>query len=289
MDEGGVATAEETTGEARARDDADPSSGEPRRLASPTDQIEQRLQVTSPRMWLALLGFFVIIVSAIVWGVLGKADDEVRGQGSILPSAGLYEIAAPIDGTITSLDIKVGDHVQAHTSLMKLTTARDETGDIGSNVSGKVVALFVRQGTFVKAGTPLVTIEPDGSDLQGILYVPASAGKRVKPGMPAYLSPSTASASAYGSMVGTVATVSDFPVNRERLELILGQNAPIIDQLLAEGPSLEVTVQLEHADTPSGFKWSTGSGPDFPITSGTPLEGTVVIGQGSPTKVIVGS
>ncbi len=290
MDESATATAEKTPGVGGADSVAgameDDASGRPQ---SPAEQIEERLQVTSPRMWLALLGFLVLIVSSLVWGVFGKAADEVHGQGTILPSAGLYEIAAPIDGTITSISVAVGDHVADHTPLVKLTEARGETGDVGSFVSGKVVALFVRVGTFVKAGTPIATIEPDGSDLQGILYVPVSAGKRIKSGMPVYLSPSTASASAYGSMVGAVSSISSLAVTHDRLDLTLGKNAPLADVLRSGGPVLEVVVKLDRANTPSGFRWSTGNGPDFLITSGTSLEGTVVIGEASPTKVLLGS
>ena len=119
MTEASTATAEKASRSSGAGA-ADYAAGEEatRRPSSPAEQIEDRLQVTSPRMWLALSGFFLILVASLVWGVFGKAADEVHGQGTILPTAGLYEIAAPIDGTITSISVGVGDHVTAYQSFM---------------------------------------------------------------------------------------------------------------------------------------------------------------------------
>jgi hypothetical protein len=47
-------------------------------------------------------------------------------------------------------------------------------------------------------------------------------------------------------------------------------------------------VQLESADTPSGFAWTASNGPAFPITSGTLVDGSVVIDESSPVEQILG-
>lgn len=283
----GVATTLDESEAGAPGADGDLASTRPRAI-SPAEQVEQRLQVTSPRMWLALLAFAAIIVSSIVWGVFGRAADEVHGHGTLLPAAGLYDIAVPLDGIVDEVKVSVGDQVSEGQSLVSLNQPRGETEEVKSAVSGKVVSLLVKRGTFVKAGTPVATIEPQGSELEGLLYVPAAAGKRVKPGMQVFLSPSTASSSQFGSMVGTVVDVSSLTVTPERLDLTLGNDSPLADQLLSGGPTLEVLVRLERADTSSGFVWSASRGPDFSITSGTLIDGSVVIAEGSPTKQILG-
>ena len=44
------------------------------------------------------------------------------------------------------------------------------------------LALLVKRGSFVDAGSPVATIEPSGSDLLAVLYVGASDGKQVRAG-----------------------------------------------------------------------------------------------------------
>ena len=55
------------------------------RAVTPAEQVEQRLQVTSPRMWLALVGFVILIVVGLVWGDPGpggRPGDRDRGDAA---------------------------------------------------------------------------------------------------------------------------------------------------------------------------------------------------------------
>jgi HlyD family secretion protein len=106
--------------------------------------------------------------------------------------------------------------------------------------------------------------------------------------MTAFIAPSTTPSSQYGTMKGTVTEVSSLTVSAEQLGVSLGRNSPLIGALLDRGPALEVVVTLERADTPSGFAWTASNGPNFPITSGTLVDGSVVIDEGSPFQQILG-
>jgi HlyD family secretion protein len=106
--------------------------------------------------------------------------------------------------------------------------------------------------------------------------------------MTAFIAPSTTPSSQYGTLKGKVTEVSGLTVSAEQLAVTLGANSPLIPVLLERGPALEVTVQLERADNPSGFVWSASNGPDFPITSGTLVDASVVIDEGSPVQQILG-
>jgi HlyD family secretion protein len=121
-----------------------------------------------------------------------------------------------------------------------------------------------------------------------VLYVGAADGKQILPGMTAFIAPSTTPSSQYGTMKGTVTEVSSLTVGAEQLGVSLGRNSPLIGALLDRGPALEVVVTLERADTPSGFAWTASNGPNFPITSGTLVDGSVVIDEGSPFQQILG-
>ena len=272
-----------------AVDDEDAVDTAPDRAGTPADRVEQRLQVTSPRMWLTLAGFIVLIVGGVVWGVLGRAADEVAGVGVMLPTDGLYDVASPVTGTVEGVAVQTGDHLHVGDPIVSVAEISGPSKDIRSDFSGTVVSMLVKRGTFVTAGAPVAVIEPEGSDLQVVLYVDAGGGKQIEPGMKVFISPSTTQSSQYGSMIGTVATVSSLTVSAAQLGLTLGQNSALIDPLIARGPALEVQVALQSADTPSGFAWTASDGPDFDITSGTLVDGAVVIAEGSPASQILGN
>jgi HlyD family secretion protein len=106
--------------------------------------------------------------------------------------------------------------------------------------------------------------------------------------MTAFIAPSTTPSSQYGTMKGTVTEISGLTVSAAQLSVTLGINSPLIATLLGRGPALEVDVELEKADTPSGFAWTASNGPDFPITSGTLVDGSVVLRENTPVQQILG-
>ena len=258
------------------------------RAVAPAEQIEQRLQVTSPRMWLALVGFVVLIVVGLVWGILGRAADQVTGIGVMLPSQGLYDLSSPTPGVVRGISARNGDELTAGETVLYLALADGSVKEVTSAIDGTILALLVKLGSYVDAGSPVATIEPAGSDLLVAMFVGAGDGKQVRPGMTAFIAPSTTPSSQYGTLRGKVTEVSGLTVSAEQLAVTLGANSPLIPVLLERGPALEVTVQLERADNPSGFVWSASNGPDFPITSGTLVDGSVVIDEGSPVQQILG-
>lgn len=260
-----------------------------RRAVTPAEHVEQRLQVTTPRMWLALVGFVILIVAGLVWGILGRAADQVEGVGVMLPSDGLYELSSPAAGIVRGITAQNGDTVTTGEQVLSLEQADGQVREVRSAIDGSIVALLVKLGSYLDAGTVIASIEPAGSDLQVVVFVGAAAGKQITTGMTAYIAPSTAPAAQYGMMKGTVTEVSSLTVSADQLEVTLGTHSPLIDVLLARGPALEVVVQLERAATPSGFAWTASNGPNFPITSGTPVDASVVIDQSSPLQQILGS
>ena len=81
------------------------------RLASP-EQLDKLLQVTRPRSWIALVALGCLVGSAVVWGFEGSIPSRVSGQGILLKSGGVMEIAAGAGGRITDIAVNVGDVVR---------------------------------------------------------------------------------------------------------------------------------------------------------------------------------
>ena len=81
------------------------------RLASP-EQLDKLLQVTRPRGWIALVALGFLVGSAVLWGFEGSIPSRVAGQGILLKSGGVLEIAAGAAGRITDVAVNVGDVVR---------------------------------------------------------------------------------------------------------------------------------------------------------------------------------
>jgi HlyD family secretion protein len=80
------------------------------RLSSP-EQLDQLMQVTTPRGWLLLLGMGALLLTALVWGVLGSVPERIAGQGILIRSGGVLEVEASGDGRVTDVAVRVGDVV----------------------------------------------------------------------------------------------------------------------------------------------------------------------------------
>ncbi|MCY3732691.1 MAG: NHLP bacteriocin system secretion protein [Chloroflexi bacterium] len=81
------------------------------RLASP-EQLDHLLHVIRPRGWISLVALAILIGSAVVWGFEGYIPSKVAGQGILLRTGGVFEIAARAGGRITDVAVNVGDVVR---------------------------------------------------------------------------------------------------------------------------------------------------------------------------------
>jgi HlyD family secretion protein len=161
--------------------------------------------------------------------------------------------------------------------------------EMTSPYTGRVVELLVNEGTFVEAGTAVVSLEPvDGSEaeLQAVIYV-TSEGSNLKPGMEAQISPAGVKKEEFGFIRGTIVRVSDFPASPQGMMRVLG-NENLVRSITAMGPVIEVTVDLVASEqSPSGFAWSSPRGPTVTVRSGTICTATLVEKHQRPLYFVI--
>lgn len=80
------------------------------RLSSP-EQLDQQLQVTSPRGWIALIALWSVLVAVIVWSFVGSVPTREQGQGIIVVGGGLQVVVSSGKGRLRSIDVDVGDTI----------------------------------------------------------------------------------------------------------------------------------------------------------------------------------
>lgn len=395
------------------------------RLSSP-EQLDQLVQVTDPRGWLALTGLGALLLAAIGWGVWGSIPTEAQGEGILLRQGGVSALVSAANGQVEEILVSVGDliekgqpvakirqdalirqiqddkskmvalraeyanaarsaaeqkrlrardlaqqranlertieaaekdvallreRVDAEQSLLNdglitkqafvttqqtLNTKRDElashrldlngldlkrleadqqldqqlearqtairdldlatrelNAQLGENVNvlspyaGRVLEILADRGAVVSPGTPVLNVEVLSEDLMAVLFVPASAGKKVQRGMPVRVAPSTVKREEFGTMLGRVVWVAEFPSTSRGMTRLLGNEA-LVTKLMEQGPPIQINVALARDPaTPTGYRWSSSRGPSLKISSGTLASGDVVVKADRPIALVI--
>jgi HlyD family secretion protein len=189
--------------------------------------------------------------------------------------------------TDQQIEVREGQIRDLEIELRERQARLGETARVVSNRAGRVLELLVDRGDVVNPGTPILNLEVVSEDLVAVLFVPATAGKRVQPGMPVRVSPSVVKREEYGSILGRVTWAAEYPSTARGMVRLLGNEA-LVTKLMAEGPPIQVNVALERdAATPSGFRWSSSTGPNVKISSGTLATGDVVVREEAPINLVI--
>jgi HlyD family secretion protein len=217
---------------------------------------------------------------------LNAKRDQLASQHLEVDGLDLKRLEADqqLDQQLTSRQGEIRD---LDLQLRELDAKLKEDVAVVSPFTGRVLELMVDRGDVVSPGSPIVSVELTSQELMAVLFVPASEGKRVQPGMAVRISPSTVKKEEFGSILGRVKWAAAFPSSARGMVRLLGNEA-LVAKLMAEGPPIQVDVALlPDASTPTGFKWSSSRGPGGRISSGTLASGTVVVKQEHPIGLML--
>lgn len=290
------------------------------KLQSP-DELDKLYSVTDPKGWVGLATVLFLILSGIIWAVFGVMADKVTGTGLMVDASGMANIAPSTSGRLLELRPKIGDSVQkgqiiavveqygTEQEIARLkadlnnTTSRVDMaakvaqlnalsdkllreGQVVSPANGAVTEIKANPGDVVSAGTPLLSLRlsPEQEELKALLYVPALDGKRILPGMTVQITTGATDFNEYGSLIGRVSRVSEYPVSAEGVTRWTGSKETTNWILQRSGGSaVEVHVDLiKDPDTVSGYLWSSISGAPGRLSPGTACTGNVVVKRQAP-------
>jgi HlyD family secretion protein len=395
------------------------------RLSSP-EQLDQLLQVTSPKGWLALGALGVILLASLGWGIWGSIPTQSTGEGILLRQGGVSDVVTAAAGQMDEVLVKAGDVIekgkpvarirqdvivrQIRDSQARLAALRAELAEMArsteeqkrlrardtaqqranlqrsietlekdqallaerveaerkllddglitkqtfittqqtlnqkrddlasqrlqlngldlkrlqddqqldqqitvrqsairdlelesrelnakltenvvvtSPYAGRVLEILAARGDVVSPGSPILSVEVVSEDLVAVLFVPAASGKQVQKGMRVRVSPSTVKREEYGSILGRVTWVAEFPSTARGMTRLLGNEA-LVTRLMTEGPPIQVDVALDRdPSTPTGFRWSSSRGPSVKISSGTLAAGDVILREDRPIRLLI--
>lgn len=119
------------------------------RLASP-EQLDQLMQVTTPKGWVALLALSVLLLTAIVWGCVGRIPEVVHGQGILVKSGGVLQVVPSAGGRVSDIAVSVGDLVSAGQIVARV--AQPELTDQLNQALSRLAALRAERASSLAFG-----------------------------------------------------------------------------------------------------------------------------------------
>jgi HlyD family secretion protein len=89
------------------------------RLSSP-EELDQLMQVTNPRAWLALMALGLLLLAAILWSIFGVIPTRISGKGILIRTGGVFDVVSQGDGRVTEIDVTAGDIVKKDQLITKI-------------------------------------------------------------------------------------------------------------------------------------------------------------------------
>ena len=161
-----------------------------------------------------------------------------------------------------------GELLKAELKVSELK-ALIETWRIRAPVSGRIIEIKAQIGATLSPGESVLSIETGGKGLDVLTYISAMDGKRVKAGMSVLVTPATVRREEYGSMIGVVEHVSEFPASLNGMVAVL-RNQELARTFSTAGPPYPARIALTpDATTRSGFAWTSPQATGVEITPGT--------------------
>ncbi|SFT79214.1 HlyD family secretion protein [Selenomonas sp. GACV-9] len=289
------------------------------------EKLDMTMTITTPIGWMGLIAVAVMMLAVVIWSVFGSFTVKADGMGLIMDPSGVGKISTLSGGTLDELYVHPGDRVEkgaliAHVSMVQEEAAtrmaqmgpemansmrdaaarvrefdsrryqQEATANIYSTFNGIVDEVLVEEGSVVGSGTPIASVRIDEGrgHLKGILYIPVDKGKRVEKGQTVQLAPNGADVSQTGSLLGTVRSVSQYPVSIQNMQKTLG-NEQLAQWILSSQQSSLVEVDFDlvkdEADK-SGYLWTSSVGEHKPITAGSFVTGSIIIERRPPIEKV---
>jgi HlyD family secretion protein len=199
------------------------------------------------------------------------------------------ELSALNTPDVIELEAIEGEIKDLRRSIEELLVKFSLSAYVKSPYNGKVIELMTKKGQLIEVGAPVVSIEVSNqlsADLQAVVYIAPSEGKKIEPKMRVRIAPSTVKSEEFGYIEGIVQKVSEYPATRQGMMSVLG-NADLVQNFAQQGLPISITIRLEKDKTESGFRWTSQKGPAMQIRAGTLCTAEIILARQSPISILL--
>lgn len=262
------------------------------KLSSP-EQLDRMIVITSPTLWLSLVGAAGIIIVALLWAIFGRLPVEVDACGIYVNRDGVQTVYATNGGVISEIPVADGAEVKKGDIIALLDSGEIDAAiqgdaEITASADGIISNISVSPGSVLGPGSEVAKIRMgDASDRVVVCYIPVGFGKKIQQGMKVMVYPTTVNKDEYGHMEASVISVDDYVTSIEDMQRQLGDDQ-LVEVFLQNGPVVEVVCELERSeDTVSGYYWSSKKGASVAIDAGTMMDVSVVTEEKAPITMLI--
>lgn len=181
--------------------------------------------------------------------------------------------------------IRTANEVQLQYNVSRVVKA--SSGGVVTQVSAPL-------GALVTSGTPIVSIEQDmvnrfmGKHLSVAIFVPPVQGKKIGNGMRVRVVPTNIEASEFGSIEANTIYVSQFPLDANAVRRFINNDALSTYFSVQQEPPIGVIAELVvDKNNFSGFRWTSGRGPNTRVTSGSICTCSIIVNDQRPITLLL--
>jgi multidrug efflux pump subunit AcrA (membrane-fusion protein) len=245
---------------------------------SPLEHIDHLFHQTSRRIWLGVVGLALLLGAGIVWAAVATQSITDDGPAVIVPPQGIFTAGDAQTGVVNSVRVHEGNVVREGEVLGSVLSQAGRLVKVLSPIDGRVIAVEVRAGDTTAGQSPMFRIAPIGRTPVAVMLFPATRIADIAPGQRVAVTVNGVARDKYGQAVGRVQHISPIPISDQRLHQITG-DASLANLPAQLGPLREVTIALTRANTPSGLKWTQGSGPPGRLAVGVQAVASVTVSR----------
>lgn len=255
--------------------------------------LDEIVQITHPRGWIALIGLLLFFVAIILWGFFGEIVSTVSAPCIIYPkTGGPIFLDSPAPGLILNLAAKPETQVAANTPLLTIQNSQSATV-IKSPMAGELISYMVRSGQYLSSardyGLAYALFLPYNEDsaLVAEVFVPLKYGKMIENGMSVQIALAQANPQQYGYLLGEVTNTSAYPQTETALNNDL-ENGYLANMMSANGAPYKTTVTLQHnPKIPGQYLWSKSGNENMKVSPGSLCSANIIIAKSTPISLIL--
>jgi HlyD family secretion protein len=157
-----------------------------------------------------------------------------------------------------------------------------------SPVDGEVTSILTDVGKYIQVGDDVMTIVSKGSHYRVLGVFSPFEGKKIVAGMSVLVTPTYTNKFRYGSIEGDVDSVSQYTVSNTAI--LTNLNNPQLVNTLNPNNKAKLLVNIRvklNSNTPTGFQWSSGLGPNYPVSYGSVCDLSVITERRSPISYVL--
>ncbi len=244
----------------------------------------------SPQLWIVTASLACLLAAVVAWSFLGRIPVTVLGGGVFVRGERLDTVNAPIDGLIREMRKHDGDRVKAGEciAIIAPSASSNESTEVIASADGTVVSIEAEDWDFLSKGQTVAVIATGNDAPICIAFVPLAESQRIHRGMAARATFDHGASFGDAQILGRVSTIDRFIIGPDQMFGRVPSQAvgAAIRERFGTVAALVIACDSD-AQGHAGLRWITPPTGAAELSSGTPCDIEITVGQVRPIALIL--